>query len=69
MVGFFDPACELLPQELYVLVYCCPSTFSQTSLPLPKLNVEYIQTVCGWGGGGGLNCAVDHILEEFSDPI
>ncbi len=35
--------------------------------PLPKLNVQYIQTVCavGGGGGGGLNCAVDHILQEF----
>jgi hypothetical protein len=56
MVGIFDPACELLPpwtKEQYlctVLVYCCPSTFSLT-FPLPKLNVQYIQTVCGWGGG------------------
>ncbi len=34
--------------------------------PLPKLNVQYIQTVTvGWGGGGVLNCAVDHILQEF----
>ncbi len=38
--------------------------------PLPKLNVQYIQTVCCWGGGGGgllncVNCAVDHILQEF----
>jgi hypothetical protein len=28
-----------------ILVYCCPSTFSLTSLPhLPKFNVQYIQT-------------------------
>jgi hypothetical protein len=31
--------------------------------PLPKLNVQNIQTVCVWGGGG--DCAVDHILQEF----
>ncbi len=48
-----------------ILVYCCPSTFSLTS-PLPKLNVQYKQTVCSCGGGGVLNCAVDHILQEFS---
>jgi hypothetical protein len=47
----------------------CPlnrkKTFSLTS-PLPKLNVLFIQTVCVTGGGGGmLNCAVDHILQEF----
>jgi hypothetical protein len=39
-----------------IIVYCC-------------LNVQYIQTVCGWGGGGSgegvLNCTVDHILQEF----
>jgi hypothetical protein len=77
MVGIFDTACELLPpwtKELYstVLVYCCPSTFSLTSPPLPpsqtKFTVQfstYIQTVCGFGGGGGINCVVDHILQEF----
>ncbi len=26
------------------LVYCCPSTFSLT-FPLPKVNVQYIQTI------------------------
>jgi hypothetical protein len=54
MIGIFDPACELLPpmDEGTKLVYCCPSTFSVTS-PLPKLNVQYIQTVCGCDGGGG----------------
>jgi hypothetical protein len=46
------------------LVYCCPSTFSLT-LPLPEVNVQYIQTVCGcgWGMGGVLRCVVDHILQ------
>jgi hypothetical protein len=39
-----------------LLVYCCPSTFSLTSPPppLPKLNVQYMQTVCGCVGGGGV---------------
>jgi hypothetical protein len=34
--------------------------------PLPKLNVHctvYTDSVCDWGGGGMLNCAVDHILQ------
>jgi hypothetical protein len=33
-----------------LLVYCCPPIFSLTSPPLPILNVQYIQTVCLWGG-------------------
>jgi hypothetical protein len=38
--------------------------------PLQKLNVQYIQTVCGCGVGGvggvELCCSlVDHILQEF----
>jgi hypothetical protein len=33
--------------------------------PLPKLNVQFIKTVCVWGGEGGVNYAVDHILQEF----
>jgi hypothetical protein len=35
--------------------------------PPPKVNVQYIQPVCGWGGGEGvLNCVVDHIQQEFN---
>ncbi len=52
-----------------ILVYSCPSTFSLTSPlpPLSKVNVQYIQTMCGcWGGGGGLSCVVYHILQEFN---
>jgi hypothetical protein len=53
-----------------ILVYCCHSTFSLTPSPLPKVNVQYIQTVCGcgrgMGGGGVLSCVVDHILQEFN---
>jgi hypothetical protein len=58
------------------LVKCCPrrnyTCVSLSSLwpppPLPKLNVvQYIKTVCVWGGGEeeGVNCAIDHILQEF----
>ncbi len=52
------------------LVYSCPSTFSLTSPPPPppKVNIQYIQKVCGCGvvGGGVLSCVVDHILQEFN---
>jgi hypothetical protein len=41
-VGIFDPSCELLP--LYLL--------SDLPHPLPKVNVQYLQTV--WLGGGGV---------------
>jgi hypothetical protein len=55
------------------LVNCCPSTFSLTSpilTPLPKVNVQCIQTVCGVGGGGEvLSCVVEHILQEFNTPF
>jgi hypothetical protein len=40
--------CVLLP--LYLLSDFPPP------LPLPKLNVQYIQTVCGCGGWGGGGC-------------
>ncbi len=42
------------------LVNCCPSTFSLTSPP--KVNIQYIQTVCG----GVLSCVVDHILSSLT---
>ncbi len=51
------------------LVNCCPSTFcltSPTPPPLPKVNAQYIQTVCCCGGGVVLSCVVDHILQEFN---
>ena len=60
------------------LVNCCPHgrrnytcvlfllyLLTDLPAPLPKLNVQYIQTVCGCGGWGVLNCAEDHILQEF----
>jgi hypothetical protein len=39
------------------LVNYCPFTFSLTSPTPPllyKINVQYMPTVCGWGGGGGV---------------
>jgi hypothetical protein len=54
------------------LVNCCPSSFSltfPTTPPIPKVNVQYIQTVCscgrGWGGGVEL-CCRPYILQEFN---
>ncbi len=52
-----------------ILAYCCPSTFSLTS-PLPKINVQYIQTVCGCGRWGEvMSCVVDHILQKFLHSV
>ncbi len=73
MVCIFDQACELLPpwtKEQYLCtVALLPNLLSDLPPPpLPTLNVLYVYTdsVCDWGGGGGmLNCAVDHILQEF----
>jgi hypothetical protein len=61
------------------LVNCCPHGHRNytcvllpiylLSDPLPKLNAQYIQTMCGcgwwWVGGVVLNGALDHILQEF----
>jgi hypothetical protein len=42
--------------------------YTTPPLPLPKVNVQYIQTVCGWGGPGWVvfNCVLDHNLQEFN---
>jgi hypothetical protein len=52
LVGIFDPACELLPpwtKELY-LCTVAPLQYLLSDLlppsPLPKLNEQFIQTVC-----------------------
>ncbi len=61
-------------------MYCCPSTVPslRPAPPLPKLNVQYIQTtqtVCGYGGwgGGGVELCVQTIfckgLHSVSDQI
>ncbi len=77
LFGIFDPACELLAPwaKGIILLYCCSSIFSLTSHPLPplpKLNVQYIQTVYVWGGGGGWMCWRPYsagILHSVSDRI
>ncbi len=48
-----------------MLVFSSRTTFSLTSppSPLPKVNVQYIQTVCGCGGLGVFRCVVAHILQ------
>ncbi len=55
--GWMNYTCVLL--LLYLLSELPPST------PLPKLNVQYIKTVCGCEGGVMLNCVVDYNLQEF----
>ncbi len=66
LVGIFGRACELLPhgRRNYTCVLLPLYLFSDLPpSPLPKLNVHYLQTVCS--EGGGVNLAVDHILQEF----
>ncbi len=43
-----------------------PSLWPLPPSPLPKVNVQYIKTVCDCGGGGVLSCVVGHILQEFN---
>jgi hypothetical protein len=60
LVGIFDPACELLPlwmKELYLCIFAPLS-----SLPFQTKCTVYTDVCLG---GGGVNCAVDHILQEF----
>jgi hypothetical protein len=75
LVGFRPSLWTVAPMDKgTILVYCAPlsSLWPPHPSPLPKLNVHctlyivqhmHIQTVCVWGGG--MNCAVDHILQEF----
>ncbi len=73
MVGILDPACELLPpwtKELYLCTVApLPSLWPPPPLPPSQTNCTvYTDSVWLWGGMGGggvLNCAVDHILQEF----
>ncbi len=67
--GIFDPACELLPpwtKELYLFSDLLPPP------PLPKLNVQHIQAVCGCGGWGVQLCCRPYsagVLHSVSDQI
>ena len=70
-VGIFDPACELLPpwtKELYLCIVAPLSSLGPPPLDLlPPSQTKctvYTESVC-LRGGGWLNCAVDHILQEF----
>jgi hypothetical protein len=63
MLVFSTQLCKLLPLK--------PSLWftSPTPPPLPKVNVQYNQTVCGWEGEGVgvvLSCVGDHIVQEFN---
>ncbi len=73
MTGIFDRDCELLPpwtKELYLCTVApLPSLWPP---PLPKLNVQYIQTVCVCGGGGVELCCRPYsagVLRSVSDQI
>ncbi len=76
LVGIFWPSLWTVApmDEGTIFVYCCPSIFSLTSppSPLPKLNVQYIQTdsVC-LRGGVELCCRPYSagILHSVSDQI
>jgi hypothetical protein len=75
LVGIFDPACELLPPWTKELYLCTVVLLPSLDLPpppplsLPKLNVQYIQTVCVWGGGGELCSYSSGILHSVSYQI
>jgi hypothetical protein len=65
MVGIFDPACEVLSPWTKALVLLPLYLLSDLS-PFPnKMYRIYRQCVAVGGVGGVLNCAVDHILQEF----
>jgi hypothetical protein len=52
-------------KELYLCTVAPLLYLLSDLLPLP--NVQYMQTICDWGGGGWgvLKCTVDHILQEL----
>jgi hypothetical protein len=67
LVCIFDPACELLPpwtKELYLCTVAPLSSLWPPPPPFPNkmYSIQYTDSVCL---GGGVNCAVDHILQEM----
>ncbi len=77
MFGIFDLACELLPplaKELYLCTVAPLLYLLFDLLPPLKQNVQYIQTVCGWRGGGGVDQLYCRpysagVLHSLSDQI
>jgi hypothetical protein len=69
LVCIFDPACELLPpwtKELYLCTLAPLLYLLSSSSPLPPFPMYSIcRQFVTVRGGGLLNCAVDHILQEF----
>jgi hypothetical protein len=69
MVDIFDPACELLSpwrKEIYLCTVAPPQYLLSDLLPpFSKKMYSIYRQLCGWAGGGVLNCTVDHILQEF----
>ncbi len=69
IVGIFGPACGLLPSWTKELYLCTVARLHSLWPPLPFPPSQTKCTVCkksmSVGGGGVLNCTVDHILQEF----
>jgi hypothetical protein len=66
-VGIFDPALWTVAPLTFSLVHSPPPS------PLPCVKVQYIQTVCGWEGVGGVeSCWRPYsagVLQSVSDQI
>ncbi len=59
-MGIFDSSCELL---LLYLLY----GFPHSSPPSQSKRTVYTNSVWLWEGGGeGVDCVADHILQEFN---
>jgi hypothetical protein len=67
------PVKELCARRLLEFIdrryfFSCSPPHPPFSLSLCKSTVQYIQTVCGLVGDGGmLSCVGDHILQEFNN--
>jgi hypothetical protein len=72
MVGIFDPACELLPPWTKELYLCTvnPLLYLLSDLPPPpQVNVQHIQTVCVFGGGGVGEGGVELCCRPYSAGV
>ncbi len=57
--------CVLLPPKEIGCPSTVPSLWPPPPSPPSQCTVYSLQTVSDCGGGGGLKCTVDHILQEF----